>query len=106
MISVERLSNQEVRISVKDQSGPKCRNRTFQFAKGLKNDAQKYELPPEDMTIEVSDNGYRLKIIQQNVSIAQGTGNDDGVDYSPWCCSALRKYGLKGSGLLPLSFHE
>jgi len=39
-------------------------------------------LPPEKMTLDVSENGYKLKIIFQNINIYYGAGADSGLDYS------------------------
>ena len=50
-------------------------------------------MPPEKMTLDVSQNGYQMKIIFQNISITTGSGTDAGVDYS---ALVLFRCSLKG----------
>jgi hypothetical protein len=78
---VERLSNQETKVAVRDVSGTELIGTgLYEFAKDLPKlgNAPKEAIPPEKMTLDVSQNGYKLKIIFQNVNFE----NDVGVDYS------------------------
>lgn len=84
-LSVERLSNQEARILVKDAAGTELIGTGInEFAKGLAalGNTPQEALPPEKMTLDVSQNGYRLKIVFQNINIAFAQEADAGVDFS------------------------
>ncbi len=85
VLSVERLSNQEARVSVKNAAGIELIGTgLYEFTKGLmeKGNAPKEAIPPEKMTLEVAQNGYKLKIFFQHISVTHGTDTDSGVDYS------------------------
>jgi hypothetical protein len=82
---VERLSNQETKVSIRDASGIELIGTgLYEFVQGLAKtgNAPKEAMPPEKMTLDVSQNGYKLKIIFQNVNITYGAEADAGVDYS------------------------
>ncbi|MDD4238788.1 MAG: DUF4153 domain-containing protein [Desulfotomaculaceae bacterium] len=81
-LAVERISAQEVKVSVKDPEGTELVGAAlYDFASTLSKaaDAPKGSLPPEDMTLEVENNGYKLKIVLQHVFCS--TNADDGVFY-------------------------
>lgn len=82
---VERGSKEEVNVSVRDASGSKLvETELYEFARGLSETGResKEVMPPEKMTLDVEKNGYRLKVMFQNISITFGTGSDVGADYS------------------------
>lgn len=82
----ERSSNNETRISIKDSKGVEViGSGLYDFAKGFFNtqNAGKEGLPPEKMTFDVTQNGYKMRLIFQNISIT-AQGADAGVDYSVW----------------------
>jgi hypothetical protein len=41
----------------------------------------KQALPPEQMTFDVENNGYKLRVIFQNINITKGDSLEAGVDY-------------------------
>jgi len=71
ILSVERISAQEVKVSVKDTAGTELVGTgLYDFTSALSKAADmpnKGSLPPENMTLEVENNGYRLKIVLQHV---------------------------------------
>lgn len=84
-LSVERLSPQEIRVSVKNPEGVEwVGTGLYDFANSLSKvgNAPKGTLPSESMTLDVENNGYRLRIIVQNFNITYGTGQDAGADYT------------------------
>ncbi len=84
-LSVDRLSREDARVSVKNAAGEALVESTLhEFADSLRETAgaEKGTLPPERMTLEAAKDGYRLKIVFQNISMTVGEGTDAGVDYS------------------------
>lgn len=86
VLSVERISKDEAIVSVKDSAGNELiKTGLNDFAKKIAGTGDgspsKDSLSPEDMTLEVNQNGYKLKIIFQNISITYGNGTDAGTDY-------------------------
>ncbi len=84
-LKVSRVSAQEVRIAVQNQAGTELiATGLYEFALGLSetSGAPKEALPPERMTLAIDQNGYKLKVILQNVNITFGTGADAGADYT------------------------
>ena len=82
-LSMERLSSQEVLVTVKNADGVQVVGTgLYDFAKSLSavSDRPKEALAPETMTLNVVNNGYKLRIMLQNISITS-TGIDAGVDY-------------------------
>ncbi|NLI92843.1 MAG: DUF4153 domain-containing protein [Peptococcaceae bacterium] len=85
ILTVNRISNEEVRISVKNSSGIELIGTgLYDFVKGLagSGNTPKEAMPAEKMTLDVAQNRYKLKVILQNVNMTLGTGTDTGVDYS------------------------
>ena len=84
-LGIERLSNLEYKVLVKDGSGTELIGTgVYEFAKGLAEPGNmpREALAPEKMTLDVNKNGYKLKIIFQNINITYGTDSDAGADYS------------------------
>ncbi|MGI6449269.1 MAG: DUF4153 domain-containing protein [Desulfitobacteriia bacterium] len=84
-LTVKQLSAMETRIAVIDAAGTELLGTgLYEFAQKLAEDSTeaKEALPPEKMTIEVSEGRYRLKIIFQNINITFGTDIDAGASYS------------------------
>ncbi len=80
---VERISSQEVKVSVKNPEGVELVGTgLYDFTNSLSKagNAPKKALPPESMTLDAAKNGYRLRIVLQDVFYT--TGADDGVYYS------------------------
>lgn len=83
-LTVVRLTPQEVRVSVKDAAGTELVSTgLYEFASNLSGigKAPKESLPPEAMTLNVENNGYKLKVLLQNINMTFGTGAEAGVDY-------------------------
>lgn len=81
---LKRLSPQEVRVEIADESGNELIGTgLYEFTKSLPviGERPKDLLAPEMMTFDVENNGYRLRIIFQNLNITYN-GSDAGVDYS------------------------
>lgn len=55
----------------------------YDFTKSLSSvsNSPKQALSPENMTLNIENNGYKLRIILQNVNITY-SGADAGVDYN------------------------
>ncbi|MFA6807888.1 MAG: DUF4153 domain-containing protein [Eubacteriales bacterium] len=86
-LTIDRLSNQEVRVSILDSAGIELIGTgLYGFTKELQENypMEKGTLSPDKMTFFISQNGYKLKIIFQNISITYGTESDSGVDYSAY----------------------
>lgn len=84
ILIVERLSPEEVKVSVKNSEGVELVGTgLYDFTRSLSGvgNAPKEALPPESMTLDVENNGYKLRIILQNVTVVYGTGSDAGVNY-------------------------
>ncbi len=83
-LSLERISPQDLRVSVKQADGVECVGTgIYEFTQTLieTGNSPKQAVAPEKMTFDVENNGYKLRIILQNVNITTGTGADAGVDY-------------------------
>jgi len=83
-LTLERLSAQECRVSVKNAAGAEVVGTgLYDFTKTLSGvgNRPKEALDPETMTFNVENNGYKLRIMFQNVSITNGGGSETGVDY-------------------------
>lgn len=87
VLSAERVSKNEAAIHVQDSAGKEVISTgLYDFARNLavEGDQSKESAAPEDMTLEVDQNGSKLKIIFQNISITYGSGTDAGVDYTAY----------------------
>jgi len=83
-LAVERLSPQEAYVSVKNAEGEVLVGTgLYDFAKSLSSviNSPKEALSPENMTLNVEKNGYKLRIMLQNVNMTY-SGADAGVDYN------------------------
>lgn len=83
-VTVERLSPQEALVAVKDANGAEIVSTgLYDFVKSLPpvTNSPKSALSPENMTLNVEKNGYKLRVILQNVNITY-SGTDAGVDYN------------------------
>lgn len=86
-LSTKRVSKNEAIISVTNSSGQELiRTGLYDFAKNIAGSGtlSKDAMSPEDMTLDVEKDGYKLRIIFQNISITYGNGSDSGVDYSTY----------------------
>jgi len=84
ILTVERLSPQEAYVSVKDANGAELVGTgLYDFTKTLSSvsNSPKEAISPENMTLNVEKNGYRLRIMLQNVNMTY-SGADAGVDYN------------------------
>lgn len=83
-LTVERLSPQEARVTVKDANGAELVSTgLYDFVKTLPpvTNSPKSALAPENMTLNVEKGGYKLRVVLQNVNITY-SGTDGGVDYN------------------------
>ncbi len=84
-VGLERLSPQEMRVSVKNAEGKELVGTgLYEFAKSLRktSNSPKEALKPEEMTFDVENNGYKLRIMFQEVNMIYGSSSDAGVDYN------------------------
>ena len=87
ILSVERESKDEAIVYIKDSTGKEIiKTGLNDFAKNIADVGagapSKEAVSPEDMTLDVEQNGYKLRIIFQNISITYGNGTDAGTDYA------------------------
>lgn len=81
---IKRISPQEVKVSVNDSEGIELvSSGLYGFASTLPkiDNTPKGSLSPEAMTLDSQNNGYRLRIILQEVNITYGTDENSGVYY-------------------------
>lgn len=93
-LKVDRISNDEVRVSILDSSGIELVGTGLkEFAQGLVGETTvtKEALSPNEMSFDVIENGYKLKIIFQNISYTSGSGTDSGMDYGFYVLFATPK---------------
>jgi cytochrome c oxidase subunit IV len=84
-LMLERLSPQEVRVSVHNLSGTELVSTgLYDFAASLTGVSKrpKEALGAEELTLDAEGNGCKLRIIFQNINITYGTGADAGADYN------------------------
>ncbi|MBS3949935.1 MAG: DUF4153 domain-containing protein [Peptococcaceae bacterium] len=84
-LKVNRLSNFEVIVSILNSAGSELVGTgLYEFAQGLVNDTTmtREALHPDLMGFEVITNGYKLKVIFQNISYTSGSDSDSGIDYA------------------------
>lgn len=84
-LKVERLSPQEVRVSVKDAAGVELVGTgLYDFVKSMRATGSntKQAFSPAQMTLDVENNGMKLRILFQDVNITFGNGTDAGADYN------------------------
>ncbi|BAE82744.1 hypothetical protein AT727_20830 [Desulfitobacterium hafniense] len=82
---VERLSQAEVKLSIQDATGSELISTgLYEFAERLSEVGEKHksELSPDEMTLEVNRDGYKLKILFQSINMTFEPEPDAGVDYS------------------------
>ncbi|WP_053955034.1 DUF4153 domain-containing protein [Inediibacterium massiliense] len=93
-LKVNRISNDEVRVSILDSLGTELVGTGLnEFAKGIigKTNVMKEVLPPKEMSFDVIKNEYKLKIIFQNISYTYGRDSDSGTDYAIYVLFATSK---------------
>ncbi len=82
---ITRQSNQETMVSVINDSGVELiRTGLYDFAKNVTSigNSPKESLPPEVMTLDTAKDGYKLRIIFQNINGSGGNAADAGMDYA------------------------
>ncbi|MFZ5966112.1 MAG: DUF4153 domain-containing protein [Bacillota bacterium] len=93
-LNVNRISNDEVRVSILDSTGIELVGTGLnEFAQGIvgETNVTKEALSPEEMSFDVMQNEYKLKIIFQNISYTSGSGPDSGADYAIYVLFAAPK---------------
>lgn len=84
-LTVDSISKKEVRVAVLDTNGTELIGTgLYEFARSVVQAGSnpKEALPPEKMSFEVTNNGYRMKIIFQYFNINYGAGTDETADYT------------------------
>lgn len=82
---LERLSSQEIRVSVQNAAGKELvATGLYDFAASITgvSNRPKEALNAEELTLDAEGNGCRVRIIFQNINITYGTGADAGADYN------------------------
>jgi len=85
ILSVNRVSHLETYIAVKNSAGTELIGTgLYEFSKKMAVEANPPtgSLPPEKMTLEIQNDGYKLKIVLQSLNLTLGTEADAGADYS------------------------
>lgn len=86
-LTVESISKKEVRVAVLDANGMELIGTgLYEFARSVavEGSSPKEALPPEKMSFEVANNGYRMRIIFQYININYGSGTDETADYTAY----------------------
>ncbi len=81
----EPVSAKEVRVSARNSAGDELVGTgLYDFARTVpqNNNMGKGVVDPGKMTFDVEKNGYKLRIIFQNINITESSGPDEGVDYT------------------------
>lgn len=84
-LQIEQLSNQETKIAVRDALGTELASvEISEFTQKLSKNSSAGErlLDPEEMTLEKVANGYKLKIVFQNINVSFGEVQDSYSNYS------------------------
>lgn len=84
LMTTERLSSQEAYVAVKSADGTELVGTgLYDFTKNLSpvSDSPKEALSPGNMTFDIEKDGYKLRIIFQDISIIH-SGTNAGVDYN------------------------
>lgn len=82
---LDRLSAQEVRVSVQNVEGIELvATGLYDFATSITgiSNRPKEALDAEELTLDAEGNGCKLRIIFQNININYGTGSDTGANYN------------------------
>lgn len=85
ILFVEHMTPQEVKVSVKDPAGNELVGTgLYEFTNSLTGtgSASKEALPPPSLTLDVENNGYKLRIVLEHVFYSTGPGADADVFYS------------------------
>ena len=87
VLTISRISDQEVGIKVNDSDGTELIGTgLYRFAQELKEEkgnSIKEGLPPEELTLDVREKGYKLKIILQHLNLNFDDNKKDYVaDYT------------------------
>lgn len=83
-LSIARISSDEARVSILNSSGTELIGTDLkEFAHGLLDDitVPREALPPEDMSLDVLKDGYRMRIIFQSINYSE-RDVESGTDYS------------------------
>ena len=93
-LKVNKTANDEVHVSIVDSAGIELiRTGLNEFARGLvgeKNGTRK-ALSPKELSFDVINNAYKLKIIFQNIDYTSGSSANSGIDYSIYVLFAAPK---------------
>jgi hypothetical protein len=84
-VGFNRVNNNETTVFLKDDQGQILISMDlYEKAKGLidLNTASKDMVDPELLTFETELNGYKMKVVFQNISATLTAGTDAGFDYS------------------------
>ena len=54
-----------------------------------KGDKSKGQLPVDQLTLDVTDNQYKLRIIFQSITATHGSDIDEGIDYNMFVLIAV-----------------
>lgn len=84
-VGFNRVNNNETTVFLKDEQGQILVSMNlYDKAKGLidLNTASKDMVDPELLTFDTEQNGYKMRVIFQNISATLAAGTDAGFDYS------------------------
>lgn len=83
-LELKRVSNYETQVIIKDGDGKKLLSTgLYDFVKSLKKNSNrpKESMLPAEMSFDVSNHGYKMKILFQNINVSYGNGVDVGANY-------------------------
>lgn len=93
-LKVNKISNDEVHVSILDSEGIELIGTDLnEFARALvgENNGTREALSPKEMSFDIINNEYKLKIIFQNINYTSGNGSDSGIDYAMYVLFAAPK---------------
>ena len=96
-LTLERLSPQETRVSVWDDTGSQLvATGLYDFAASLaaNRDQTTEAMEADELTLDVEDNGCKLRIIFQHLNIYYGSDEAPGADYNMYILFAAPDQGV------------
>ena len=84
-LNIDRSSANDVRVSILDNHGAELIGTGLkEFVKGLNSDTSpaKESLSPQELSLDVNQNGYQLRIIFENINYTTVNGQEDSYDYN------------------------
>jgi hypothetical protein len=84
-LKIQRTSAEDVRISVKDSTGSEViGTNVYDYVKSIAgvSNTPKSSLEPDKMTFDVEHQGYKLRIVFQNVNMTFGPNDETSLNFN------------------------